>query len=56
MAINWNDKQAREAEERRLKMAALKKSGWTYAAIGRRFGGISRQRVRAIILQLPSTA
>lgn len=52
MAKNWNDQQAREAEERRRKMAALKREGWTYAAIGRRFGGITRQRVRAIILKL----
>jgi hypothetical protein len=51
MAKNWNDQQAAEAEERRKKMAALKKQGWTYAAIGRRFGGITRQRARAIIMR-----
>lgn len=52
MAKNWNDQQAKEAEERRRRMEALRKDGWTYAAIGRRFGGITRQRVRAIILKL----
>lgn len=47
---NWNEKQAAEAAERRARMKALHDQGWTFAAIARRFGGITRQRVRAIIL------
>lgn len=40
-----------KAAERRAKMQALRDEGWTLQMIANRFGGISRQRVRAILLK-----
>lgn len=46
---DYNERAAKRAAERREKMLALRKQGWTFEAIGRRFGRISRQRVQAIV-------
>jgi len=44
-----NQRAARRAAARAARMQRLKDQGWTLHAIGRRFGGISRQRVKAIL-------
>ena len=40
---------AQRAARRRAKMRRLKEKGWTLEKIGRAFGGISKQRVAAIL-------
>ena len=45
----YNNALARRAAERRRRMATLRRNGLTLREIGQRFGGISAQRVHAIL-------
>jgi len=45
----YNDALARAADARRKKMMMLRRRGFTLVEIGRRFGGITPQRVHAIL-------
>lgn len=47
--MDYNTKAHRRAEARRRKMQAYRDKGWTLEKIGRRFGGISKARVRVIL-------
>lgn len=49
--LNGPQRTALKAARRRAKMQALRDEGWTLQMIANRFGGISRQRVRAILLK-----
>jgi len=49
MLTEHNRKQRDRAARRRAKMLALREKGWTLDRIGRAFGGITKQRVAAIL-------
>ena len=58
LRVRLNVNQLRDAilkarrEHRREQVINLREAGLTYAAIGRRFGGLSRERVRQIAKQI----
>lgn len=54
--MDYNERAHRRAEARRKRMQKYRDRGWTLEKIGARFGGISKVRVRAILLAGGKTA